>query len=85
LLADDNENHMLMLINCWILDDVCCFLNKTIRWCKHVCIKKWTCEISARLHSLTEMSRDRKVPWPNRPGRIGSDRIGQTERSRTRT
>jgi len=20
LLADDNENHMLMLINCWILD-----------------------------------------------------------------
>jgi len=23
LLADDNENHMLMLINCWILDHVC--------------------------------------------------------------
>jgi len=22
LLADDNENHMLMLINCWILDHV---------------------------------------------------------------
>jgi len=25
LLADDNKNHMLMLINCWILDHVCCF------------------------------------------------------------
>jgi len=25
LLADDNENLMLMLINCWILDEVCCF------------------------------------------------------------
>jgi len=25
LLADDNENHMLMLINCWILDHVCSF------------------------------------------------------------
>jgi len=23
LLADDNENHMLMLVNCWILDRVC--------------------------------------------------------------
>jgi len=23
LLADDNENHELMLINCWILDHVC--------------------------------------------------------------
>jgi len=22
LLADDNENHMLMLTNCWILDHV---------------------------------------------------------------
>jgi len=26
LLADDNENRMLMLINCWILDRVCSFL-----------------------------------------------------------
>jgi len=25
LLADDNENHTLMLINCWILDHVCSF------------------------------------------------------------
>jgi len=25
LLADDNVNHMLMLINCWILDHVCSF------------------------------------------------------------
>jgi len=23
LLADDNVTHMLMLINCWILDHVC--------------------------------------------------------------
>jgi len=23
LFADDNENHMLMLIICWILDHVC--------------------------------------------------------------
>jgi len=22
MLADDNKNHMLMLINCWILDHV---------------------------------------------------------------
>jgi len=33
------------------------FLNKTFRW-KYVCIKKWTCKISARFYSLTEMSRD---------------------------
>jgi len=26
LLADDNDNHMLMLINGWILDHVCSFL-----------------------------------------------------------
>jgi len=32
LLADENENRMLMLINCWILDYVCSFfLNKTFR------------------------------------------------------
>jgi len=31
LLADENENRMLMLINCWILDYVCSFfLNKTV-------------------------------------------------------
>jgi len=24
-VADDNGNHMLMLINCWILDHVCSF------------------------------------------------------------
>jgi len=29
LLAYDNENHMLMLINCWIMFVV--FLNKTFR------------------------------------------------------
>jgi len=23
LMSDDHENHMLMLINCWILDHVC--------------------------------------------------------------
>jgi len=26
LLADDDESHMLMLINCWILDHVCSFI-----------------------------------------------------------
>jgi len=25
LLADENENRMLMSINCWILDNVCSF------------------------------------------------------------
>jgi len=25
-LADDNENHMLMLVNCWVLDHVRIFL-----------------------------------------------------------
>jgi len=83
LLADDNQNHMFMLINCWVLDHVCRFLNKTFRWFKYVYIKKWTYKISARFHSLTEMSRDqddrdRNGPWPKR-----ADRIGQTEKSRT--
>ena len=32
--------HESMLINCWILDHVCSFLNKTFRWFKYVCIKK---------------------------------------------
>ena len=47
------------------------FLNKIFRWFKYVCIKKWTNKISARFHSLTEMSQDRndqdrKVPWAKR-------------------
>jgi len=50
------------------------FLNKTSRWFKSVCIKMWTCNISARFHSLTEMSPDRNGPDLN-----GSDRIGKTE------
>jgi len=25
LLTDDNENYMLMVINCWILDHICSF------------------------------------------------------------
>jgi len=68
-----------MLINCWILNHVCTFLNKTFRWFKYVCIKKVTCKTFARFHSLTGMSRDRDhqdrtVPWPkwlrpNRPDR----------------
>jgi len=37
---------------------------------KYACIKKLTCNISARLHSLTEMSRDRTT---------------KTEKSRDRT
>jgi len=78
LLADDNENHMLMRINCWILDHVCSFLNKTSRWFRYICIKMWTCRISARFYSLTEMSPDR-----NGPDRNGPDRIGQTEKSLT--
>jgi len=36
--ADDNENHMLMLINCWILDHVGCFLKYVFRWFNYVCI-----------------------------------------------
>jgi len=81
LPADDNENRMLMLSNCWILDHVCIFFNKTFRWFKYVCIKKWTCKIFARFHSLTEMSRDRndhdqKDPWPKRlrPKRLRPNR-----------
>jgi len=52
-----------------------------------------TCKISARFHSLTEMSpdrngSDRNVPWPKgpRPKRLRPnrpDRVGQTEKSRT--
>jgi len=38
LLAHDNENHMLMLINCWILDHVCNFSNKISSWFKYICI-----------------------------------------------
>ena len=60
-----------MLINCWILDNVCIFLNKTFRWFKYVCNKTLACKISARFHCLAKMSRDqndqdRKVPWPER-------------------
>jgi len=71
---------MIMKIICWCWLTVgswimfVVFLNDTFHWRKHVCIKKWTCKISARFPSLTEMSRDRKVPWPKRP-----DRNGQTE------
>jgi len=83
LLADYNENHVLMLMNCWILDRVCSFLNKTPRWFQYVCIKMWTCKISARFHSLTEMSPDRNGPDRNGADRNGSDRIDQTEKSRT--
>jgi len=50
------------------------FVNKTSRWFKYVYIKMWAFKISARFHSLTEMTPDRN----------GSDRIGQTEKSRTR-
>jgi len=70
LLADDNVNHMLIRINCWIMFVV--LLNKTSRGFGYVCIKMWTCKISARFHSLTEMSPDQN----------GSERIGQTEKLR---
>jgi len=46
LLADDNENRTLMLINCWIWIMFAVFLNKTFRWFKHVCIKMLSCNIS---------------------------------------
>ena len=44
------------------------FINKT-RWFKYVCIKMWTCKISARFHKLTEMfpywnGPDRDVAFP---------------------
>jgi len=80
-------NYMLMLINCWILDGVCSFfIIKTIRWFKCVCIEKLTCKISARFHSLIEMSRyrndqDRKVPWWKRLRPKRPERIGPTEKS----
>jgi len=78
-----------MLINCWILDHDCSFfLNKTFRWFKYACIKKWTYEIlqdfiawPKRLETgttKTEKSCDR-----NDSDRNGSDRIGQTEKSCT--
>ena len=79
LLAHDNENHMLMLINCWILDHVCNFSNKISSWFKYICINIGTGKISARFHCLTEMSPDR-----NGPDRNGSDRIGKTKKSPTR-
>jgi len=111
----------MLMDNCWILDHVCCFSNKTFRWFKYVCIKKltwkscwcwstvgswiisviflcktfrWfvcikklTCKMPARVHSLTEMSwdrndQDRKVPWPKRLRPKRPDRIGQTESAR---
>jgi len=52
------------------------------------------CKISARIHSLTEMSRDRRgqteLARPNRPDRNGSDRNrsdrnGQTESARPKS
>jgi len=63
-----------MLINCWILGHVCSFLNKTFRWFEYVCIKMWTCKISARFYSPTEMFPNqngpyRNVPRPKRPRR----------------
>ena len=59
-----------LTVGSWIMFVV--LLNKPFRSFKYVCIKKWTCKISARFHSLTEMSgnrndQDRKVPWPKRP------------------
>jgi len=30
LLADDNKNRMLMLINCWILDHICSILKLSL-------------------------------------------------------
>jgi len=65
-----------LTVGFWIMFVV--FLNKTFRWFKYVCIKKWTYKISARFHSLTEMARDR-----NDQDRNGSNRIGQTRKSRT--
>jgi len=48
-----------------------------------------SCKISARFHSLTEMSRDRNIQTksarPNRPDRNVSDRNSQTETSQTET
>jgi len=45
LLADNNENHMLMLINCWILDRVCdtyiVFSNQTLRLFFDFSMFKW--------------------------------------------
>jgi len=56
-----------LTVGSWIMFVV--FLNKTFRWFKYICIKKLTCQISARFHCLTETSRDRQAPWPKRPDR----------------
>jgi len=59
---------MIMKIICWCWLTVVpwimliVFFNKTSRWFKYVCIKLWTCKISARFHSLTERSPDRNGP-----------------------
>jgi len=65
-----------LTVGSWIMFVV--FLYKTFRWCKYVCIKKWTCKI------LQDF-----IVWPKCLGtkksrdRNGSDRNGQTEKSRT--
>jgi len=88
LLADGNESHMFMLINCWILDHVCSFFNKTFRWFKHVSTFALKSEHIRFLQDFiawpkcletgttkTEKFRDRKGSDRN-----GSDRIGLTEK-----
>jgi len=72
----------------WIMFVV--FTNKTFPWFKHVCIKKWTYEISARFLSLAKMSRNRnnqdwKVPWPKQLRPKQPDRFSRTEMALTET
>jgi len=74
-----------LTVGSWITFVV--FLNKTFPWFKYVCIKRLPCKISARFHSLAEMSRDqndqdRKVPWPKRlKSETAQERNDQTEKS----
>jgi len=72
-LLADNENHVLMLINCWILDHVSsCFFNKPFIDLSTLALK---CE-HAKFHSLTETTKTEKSrDW------YGSDWIGQTYKS----
>jgi len=39
------------------LDNVRNFLKLTFHWFKYLYIKKWTCKISARFHSLTKTAQ----------------------------
>ena len=66
------QNHMLMLINCWIWIMFVVFLYKTFHWFKYVCIKTLTC-----VRFLLDF-----IVWPTcLETEKARDRNGQTEKS----